>query len=312
MKTFIRVSEIWVPDKSRTSLVFLDGLYGPLTDFRTASEKMSFGFDQGLPGKAWSARHPIILKGLESSYFLRKEAAKAAGLSCAVAIPIFAGDFLMAVLVFLCGDDEAHVGAIELWHNNPAESYDLGLVDGYYGTAESFEWVSRRTKFRPGTGLPGMVWKSGLPVVMGDLGHSQRFVRHNSAQEMGITKGLGIPCLYQWDRVYVMTFLSALNTPIARRFEIWLPNVKGEALIFNSGHCDKIMDLSGQYGSAAIPKGEGLLGKVWLSGVPCVTEHLERDTTPASLSASQAGWHSMIAMPIIDSDKLKAIVAWYF
>ena len=312
MKTFIRVSEVWVPDKERTRLMFLDGLYGPLSAFRAVSEKLTFGFDEGLPGKAWAARHPIILKELENSYFLRQEAAKEAGLTCAVAIPVFAGEFLMAVLVLFCGDDEEHIGAIELWHNNPIESYDLGLVDGYYGTAESFEWVSKRTKFRPGTGLPGMVWKSGLPVVMSDLNHSQRFVRHNSAQEMGITKGLGIPCLYQWDQVYIMTFLSALGTPLARRFEIWIPNGRGDALTFQSGHCDIQNQLDVHYGAHTIPKGEGILGKVWLSGVPAVSEHLEDDHTIAGLSAKKSGWNSLVAMPVIGADRLKAIVVWYF
>ena len=54
MKTFIRVAEIWVPTKDRTQLQFLDGLYGPLGEFRAVSEQMRFGFDEGLPGKAWA------------------------------------------------------------------------------------------------------------------------------------------------------------------------------------------------------------------------------------------------------------------
>ena len=41
---------------------------------------MRFGFDEGLPGKAWAAGHPIILKEFENSYFKRTEAAKAVGL----------------------------------------------------------------------------------------------------------------------------------------------------------------------------------------------------------------------------------------
>ena len=40
----------------------------------------------------------------------------------------------MAVMVLFCGDDEKHVGAIELWHNDPEKSDEMGLVDGYYGT----------------------------------------------------------------------------------------------------------------------------------------------------------------------------------
>ena len=92
MKTFIRVAEIWVPTKDGTQLQFLDGLYGPLAEFRAVSEQMRFRFDEGLPGKAWATGHPIILKKFSNSYFKRTEAAKAAGLTCGVALPVFAGD----------------------------------------------------------------------------------------------------------------------------------------------------------------------------------------------------------------------------
>ena len=90
------------------ALQFLDGLYGPLSEFRAVSEQMRFGFDEGLPGKAWASGHPVILKKFENSYFRRTEAAKAVGLTCGVAVPVFAGEQLTAVVVFFCGDDEAH------------------------------------------------------------------------------------------------------------------------------------------------------------------------------------------------------------
>src|SRR5712691_6703552 len=88
MKTFVRVAEIWVPTKDRTQLQFLDGLYGPLKGFRAVSEQMRFRLDEGLPGKAWAAGHPIILKEFANSYFVRTEAAKTAGLTCGVALPV--------------------------------------------------------------------------------------------------------------------------------------------------------------------------------------------------------------------------------
>ncbi len=193
MKTFVRVAEIWVPTKDGTQLQFLDGLYGPLGEFRAVSEQMRFGFDEGLPGKAWATGHPIILKQFENSYFKRTEAAKAAGLTCGVAVPVFAGEHLMAVVVFFCGDDEAHIGAIELWHNDPDKSYEMRLVDGYYGTAEMFEFNSRHTRFPRGYGLPGRVWKSNMPMIVKDLYHSTAFLRWQQAMEIGINRGLGIP-----------------------------------------------------------------------------------------------------------------------
>ena len=67
-------------------------------------------------------------------------------------MPVFAGSILTGVVVFFCGDDEAHVGAIELWHNDPDKSFEMRLVDGYYGTAEMFEFNSKYTRFPRGFG----------------------------------------------------------------------------------------------------------------------------------------------------------------
>lgn len=312
MMTFIRVVEVWVPTRNRTHLELGEGLYGPLQEFKSVSEQMRFGYDEGLPGKAWAARHPIILKSFENSYFLRTVAAERAGLTCGVALPIFAGDFLMAVVVFFCGDDEEHVGAIELWQHDLTKSYDLTLADGYFGTAEAFEWVSRHTSFRPGFGLPGTVWQSGMPEIMEDLGRSHRFKRRDSALQTGMTKGLGIPCPAHPNKVYIMTFLSALSTPIARRFEIWIPDATGESLIFRSGLCDSDTDLKAEYRSVTLAKGEGTVGQVGLTGLPSVTENLTLDASAVGNSARAAGLEATVAMPIIDNGRLKSVVAWYF
>ena len=210
MKTLIRVTEIWVPNKQRTHLEFFDGLYGELAEFKGASESMVFAYGEGMPGKAWATRRPVILHSFDNSYFLRTEAAQKAGLTAGIALPIFAGDYLQAVIVFFIGDDLENVGGIEVWSNTPAESFDMGMEDGYYGTAETFEWTARHTKFRPGFGLPGTVWQSGMPCIMQDLLSSKRTLRQDSNVRIGISKGVGIPCSYDSKQAVVMTFLSAL------------------------------------------------------------------------------------------------------
>ena len=130
-------------------------------------------------------------------------------------MPIFAGDFLTAVLVIFCGDDESHAGAIELWGNVPSESADMALVDGYYGTtADTFEYISRRTTVRRGNGLPGIAWGSGLPVFIEDLGKSARFLRADSAVKVGINRGFAVPCPVPSDASFVLAFLSALGNSL--------------------------------------------------------------------------------------------------
>ena len=46
MKTFIRVVELWVPDRTRMRLEFGGGLYGEgLSAFKAVSEGLRFGHD---------------------------------------------------------------------------------------------------------------------------------------------------------------------------------------------------------------------------------------------------------------------------
>ncbi|MGZ8162404.1 MAG: hypothetical protein ACXWTT_06005 [Methylobacter sp.] len=61
MKTFIKVTEIWIPNKDRIKLEFGSGVYGELTDFKAASEQQQFAYNEGLPGRAWAAGRPIVL-----------------------------------------------------------------------------------------------------------------------------------------------------------------------------------------------------------------------------------------------------------
>ena len=312
MKTLIRVTEIWVPNKQRTHLEFFDGLYGELSDFKGASESMSFAYDEGLPGKAWAARRPVVLHSFDNSYFLRTEAARKAGLTAGIALPIFSGDYLQAVIVFFIGDDADNVGGIEIWSNTLADSFDMGMDDGYYGTAEMFEWTARHTKFRPGFGLPGTVWQSGMPVIMQDLLSSKRTLRRDSDVKIGISKCVGIPCSFDNRQTVVMTFLSALGTPIARRFEIWVPTEDSSALRFGAGDCDQQPHLAECHGDARIAAGEGALGEAWQKGIPMVRASLLFEPGAAAKAASAAGLTTTVVVPVIQDGRFRAAVAWYF
>jgi hypothetical protein len=217
----------------------------------------------------------------------------------------------MAVLVLLCGDDAKHVGAIELWHNDPEVSHEMGLVDGYYGTADMFEFNSRHTRFPRGFGLPGRVWKAGMPLIIKDLHNSKRFLRWEEASEIGINCGVGIPYKTANEHTWVMTFLSAQATPIAARFEIWVPDASRTALVFQSGDCSRDTDLDALYASTTIRKGEGSIGGAWATGMPVINENLKHDETiPASL-AGRSGLNQIVVLPAIDNALLKAVLAWY-
>jgi hypothetical protein len=299
--TFIRVVEVWVPDASGSLLELGGAWYGSATRFGAMSRQMCFGRGEGLPGQAWELQRPVVLKAFEGSAFRRTAAAHADGLSCGIALPVFDGAALKAVLLIFCGDSETQAGAIELWRHQPDQSKDMALDDGYYGsTGNAFEFISRRTAFRQGTGLPGLAWESGLPVFMDDLGKGGRFLRADSAQKVGINRGFAIPCATPGPDVYVMAFLSALATPLVRRFETWLPDAAGTHLLRREGFCELEGVLDTGPASDRIDAGQGPLGRALASGVPAVGE------------STVAGMASLVALPVLHAGQVVAVVAWHF
>jgi hypothetical protein len=299
MKTFIKVAEVWVPTKERAQLELATGIYGTLDEFKSASEQTRFDYYQGLPGTAWAMGHPVATTEFVHSCFKRTQAAKKAGLTCAIALPVFSGEFLMAVIVFLCGDDELHAGAIEVWANDADRNNELGVIDGYYGTLDYFEFISRKTKIMKGFGLPGQVWEQGLPILIADLGESESFIRGRDAKNTGITTALGIPWSDRAGQVYLMTFLSAKATPIARQLEIWLPDNKRERLVFKDGFSEKASNLAAAYAEKTFAKGEGAIGRVWLTGVPAIIDKYGTEESMATL-----------LVPIINQGELTAMVVF--
>ena len=292
MKTFIRVIEYWVPSEDGSLLEFGGGLFGEATRFAAVSNNLCFGRGEGLPGRAWDTGHPIVLKALEGSYFRRGAAAKAAGLTCGIAVPIFKGDKLSAVAVIFCGDDEAHAGAIELWGNDPADSHDMTLVDGYYGTTgDTFEFISRATAFRRGNGLPGMAWDSQKPVFLPDLGKGSGFLRADGAVKVGINRGFAIPCSTLAGSNYVMAVLSALATPIARRVETWGLDASGTALRRTLGFAE-VQGTSSTPDTVQLADGSPM-ALAFTTGVPAVAE-------------------PMIAIPVAPQGRITAVMALHF
>jgi hypothetical protein len=267
-QTFIRAIEFWLPDVTGTLLEFGSGYYGDAKRLQASSQNLCFGRGEGLPGQAWDTGHPVMLTELQTPMFRRAAAAQAHGLTSAVALPSFVGDQLRAVTVLFCGGDEEHAGAIELWHNDPEENVDLNLQDGYYGTTgDTFEFLSRNTSFREGTGLPGRAWGTQVPVFMPDLGRGSGFLRADSAVKVGINRGFAVPCSSADGQNYVLAFLSALATPIARRVDVWAP----DALKSHLAHSFGFSEESG----AVLPTSEDKLalatspaGQVFSTGVP--------------------------------------------
>lgn len=296
--TFIRVTEIWVPDRTRSRLELHDGAYGELDVFRNFSEAVTFDYGEGLPGTAWQSGRPVVLRYLDGSVFKRTIEAGEAGLTSAVAFPIFSGEFLRAVLVFLCGDTRDLSGAIEIWSD--PDSGVLELEDGFYGDLKKFESLSRSLQFPRGTGLPGMVWRDARPHLLADVTASSSFLRSRYAAEVGIRAGVGIPFFDAGELRTVVTFLSSKSTPIARRFEVWCPDESRACLRFEAGIDENSDEVEPADPERRIERGEGTIGLSWLRGIPEVAE-----------GAEVGDYRSLLAIPIIDGGLLNSVIVCY-
>ncbi len=314
MHSFIKAAEVWLPTADGSMLEFGDGLFGSALAFGAVSRQMCFGRGEGLPGRAWDEGHPVVLRQFQGSYFRRSAAAHQAGLTSAIAMPVFVQNALTAVLVFFCGDDADRVGAIELWRNDPRVSTDMTLVEGHFGAGgEALEAATRETYLPRGSGLPGMAWQRGAAVMVDDLGQSGRFLRHEAASEAGITRGLALPCPALDGTNYVLSFLGAAGTPIAQRLESWSPDASGTLLQRVFGYCESAGDLPATDGLLAIGTGPeaGAIGRAFASGVPAVTEHV-RDQPGVGTDAGAARLHSLLAIPVVVDGDVAEVVALYF
>ncbi len=321
MNTFIRVAEVWVPSEDGSLLELADGLFEAAPAFGAISRSMCFGRAEGLPGSAWEEGRPLLLRQLEGSYFRRAAAAGAAGLSCAIALPIFVGERLTSVVVLLCGQGNApadapanaQVGAIELWRNDPRVESDLRLADGYFGATDpDLEALSRDSFLPRGQGLPGLAWQRDAAVFIENIGKSRHFLRTQTAASAGIVRGLALPCSTRTHQTWVVSLLSAPQSPIARRIESWLPDASGAALQRAFGFCEVSGALTADAGSAAPVDALGPIGLAWTSATAQVAHGAAVAAQAGSHHRPAAGLRSVLAIPLIADDRVSEVVALYF
>jgi hypothetical protein len=308
---FVQAVEVWVPDGNL--LQRYSGAYGSLTSFAEASADLTLEKGQGLPGAAFRSMRPEVWHELGTS-FVRAQSARLSGLAAAVALPWFRGNTLVAVVVFLCGNRTETGGCIEVWE--PTEQRLLVHMDGYYGRLSAFEDVSRVMRFPLGQGLPGTVWERGLPYIMEDLRNSTSFMRASAAKESGVQSGLGIPLLCGGQVAHVVTFLSAESTPLARAFEVWMPDASGRLLLKQSYYAPGLVTLKDQSTFMSVGPGEDVAGLVLESGLPCALSCSE--DPGASMrgfvrrkTAQDLGLQFAVGLPIHDGDRLRAVVVMF-
>lgn len=298
-QSFIQAVEVWIPDASGARLVPGGGFYGVHKGFGGLSAGQGFARGEGLPGRAWAEARPILVADMARAGLPRSEAAERAGLTVALAAPVFAGSDLRGVLVLLCAEDEPRVGAAEIWRG---EGDVMSLEGGFYGAARDFAAVSRATTFQRGEGLPGGVWAAEAPMLMRDLGRSSAFVRSAAAATADLATGLGAPIPTPSGVAYVLALLSARATPIARRFELWdvAPGKGGRpaVAVLADGLCEVEGPLWGR--ERSLQAWQGAIGRAMASGAPVAD--------PAPAGARHAG---VVALPIHRHAEVTHVVAWF-
>lgn len=304
---FVQAVEVWVPEGNL--LQRSAGAYGTLTSFAEASAQLTLHKGQGLPGAAYASMRPEVWHDL-GPQFVRQQSARLSGLDAAVALPWFRGNTLVAVVVFLCGSRTETGGCIEVWE--PSEQRLLVHMDGYYGKLQSFEDVSRVMRFPSGQGLPGTVWERGLPFIMEDLRNSTSFMRASAARECGVSSGLGIPLFCGGVIANVVTFLSAESTPLARAFEVWLPDAGGRLQLKQAHYVEGLETLKDQSLFMSLGPGEDVAGRVLETGLPWAGNCGEpsRGFVRAQ-TAQQHGLSFVVGLPIHDGDRLRAVVVMF-
>ena len=143
-----------------------------------------------------------------------------------------------------------------------------------------------------------MAWERQAPVFLENLGKGSGFLRADGATKVGINRGFAIPCGTLDGSHYVMTFLSALATPIAQRVEIWQPDPGDASLDKQALACTyrfaEPADESPTHWQTATAEGaHALIQQAFASGVPTVQE-------------------PMIAIPIAPHGGVTAVMALYF
>ena len=198
--------------------------------------------------------------------------------------------------------------AVEVWSPD-SNGLQLERTSSFYADAGTFETVSQRTKFHRGSGLPGLVWEAGVPVIFNDLG-STDFVRHESACIDELTAGIGVPVFDGAKLVSVLLFLCHTSEISAAAFESWILEETRNELMPGTGfyaNLDRFRRMT-QY--LRFPYGAGLPGDVWQTRMPRLMNRLSDSADFLRASGADAdGLDFGLAVPVIqNNDDIRSVM----
>lgn len=318
MKTFIRMVEVWTPNRDGSGLELSSGLFPDAPAFEAITRQMVFACGEGLPGRAWEKGHPLMMRELVGSYFKRAAAARAIDLTCAVACPVFQNGELRCVVVMLMGGTASSVGSVELWRHDSRLSSDMTLVDGFFGShprSRDLEALTLDGWLPRGAGAPGLAWQKSETICIADIAQSRHFLRTEAALKLGIGRALATPCTVKGHTNWVLGLLSAPAAPIALRVEVWRQHADlPDTLERTAGFCEASGALAcGDEGPKRPIANAGPIGRTWQAAVAEAEAQLNEWNSPAELKSLRgAGITSVLVWPVVVDDEVHEVVALYF
>lgn len=314
MKTLIRIAEVWTPSDDGAALVLATGLFPDVPAFEAITRQMVFARGEGLPGRAWEAGHPLMLRQLVGSYFKRAAAARAMDLTCAVAVPVFQRSALRCVVVFLMGRSPSSGSAVRLWRTDSRLSQDFTLVDEHVGTnaqasapmpSPEVAWAQRRSD----TSGPKAFERNRIGWVNARADDGSRGAAPDAVR--GIGQVLTLHCGTMACNDWVLVLQSAPGAPIALRTEVWHAHETDSNRLFRAtGFCEANGALPAETEHTSHGAALGPIGKAWHTAVAQADAHLPAESGNTTLSA--AGITALLALPVIVKGDVAEVLALYF
>ena len=217
-ETLVRYVEVWTPNEDATRLTLVaTQVTGPITRKKPKHKVVSVAKGAGLAGTAWQQKAVSIVHRDDVGQLDRINVRSDHDLTAVLAIPVFFQQEIRGVVVIGLGDG---FGAAEIWTRDDRD--ELAVSASHYAGLESFEFITRYTRFPKGAGVPGRVWQSGLPYLLQKLGHSDSFIRSFGNDEAEIGAAIGLPIGHERGfPASVLLLLSSTATPIASLTELW-------------------------------------------------------------------------------------------
>lgn len=283
----IHAAEVWTADESNALRPSES-----LTDFKLAVAKE-------VVERAATTLSPVIVHrdDLENSNGVTD-------FQAAMAIPIIADRQVKACLVLSLACPTNSMGAFEIWSRD--ERDELGLNGAVFSGLRRFATISNHVRFPRGSGLPGQSWEDRQAKLITGLGSNPNFMRAAGARAGGLDVGVGLPVMTtEHDLNSVILILSSVSTPIAKLFEVWdIEDTEAKLRTSASTNCEASET---EARAMTYTMGEGIVGKVWASGVPIVTGQLSSVEVKRIASLTSDSLTNVIAIPVYVGKTIKSV-----